>query len=136
MPAPYSVPLYLIPITPGQNQSFKVGLNGTDYRMRLLFNEVGETPLWFLDIGDASGVPLVTGIPLLTGQNLLAPFDYLEIGGGGALFCAGPNINPDPPTMEGLGSEWQLYFAPPTNAVTQLSGLAFVPPDLAGASLG
>ena len=135
MAEPYTVPLYRIPLKPGQNQSLTVSLNGTDYRLRLLFNDVASEPFWALDIGDAYGVPILMGIPVLTGQNLLGQYEYLGIGGGGALFCAGPNINPDPPTLEGLGVEWQLYFAPPTNAPSALSGLSFVPPGFAGASL-
>ncbi len=137
--APYNTPLTRIPLQPAQAQSLGINLNGTDYRFRLNFNasdpfSTGGT--WILDIGDESGVPIVCGIPLLPGQNLLAQYGYLEIGGGGALFCYGAGAaEGEIPGWDTLGVSWQLYFAPYTYRLTTLSGLATIPQTLAQALL-
>ena len=130
--APYSTPLTRINLQPAQNQSLSVNLNGTDYRLRLLFNAAVSDPFWALDIGDANGAPMVCGIPLLPGQNLLEPYGHLDIGGGGALFCYGAGATDGGiPDWDTLGVSWQLYFAPFTYRVPGLSGLATIPQSLA-----
>lgn len=126
----YSVPLAQIPITPAQNQSLAINLNGTDYRLRLMWNDEANdgSGTWMMDIGDGQGVPIVCGIPLVAGVNLLGQYEYLQIGRGGAMFLFGVNHSTESPTFYNLGSEWQLYFGFPTSfGGSVLPGLTTVP---------
>jgi len=128
----YSVPLARIPITPAQNQSFLINLNGTDYRLRIQWND--EAGTWTLDIGDGQGTPIVCGISLVPGVNILEQYEYLQIGRGGALFLFGHDATNEYPTFYNLGSEWQLYFGFPTSFGSKpLSGLSTVPQEISDA---
>lgn len=129
MAAPYQVPLARIPIVPGQNQSLAMNLNGTDYRLRFLYNDEGNT--WVMDIGDAQGIPIVCGIPLVSGSNLLAQYEHLQIGRGGAMFLFSAVQTTEYPGFNDLGDSWQLYFAFPTSfGDGPLTGFSMVPQSM------
>lgn len=97
---------YNVPITPGQNQSFSVFINGATYNFRLLFVDapnVGGRQMagWQLDIYDQVFNPLVLGLSLVTGLDLLRQFAYL--GFNFKLFCytlGNPSV---PPAWANLG---------------------------------
>ena len=63
---------------------------------------------WTLDLADQGGTPIVCGIPLVTGVDLLAQYDYLNIGGHLVVSSAGNP--PATPTFDTLGSGGHLYW--------------------------
>jgi len=67
---------------------------------------------WVLDIYDQNGLPMLCGVPLVTGANLLAPFDYLSLGGGLGVYSEG--IPDAVPTFDNLGSgSHVIWFTEP-----------------------
>lgn len=97
---------YTIPLT-AEDQTLVVSLAGVEYQLTVRWNHADEGG-WILDIALADGgVDLVCGIPLVTGVDLLAPYDYLGIGGG---LVAWADDNALPPTVDNLGAGCDLVF--------------------------
>lgn len=97
---------YRIPLT-AESQSFTVSLAGVEYRLTVRWVEADEGG-WVLDIAlPDNGGDLVVGIPLVTGCDLLAPYDYLGIGGGLVIWADGSDL---PATADNLGDGVDLYF--------------------------
>ncbi|MFM0488023.1 phage baseplate plug family protein [Paraburkholderia graminis] len=93
-----------IPLTPAP-QTFFVSLVGTQYQFTLQWRDATGGG-WILDIGDASGKPIVSGIPLVTGVNLL--HQYLHLGLGFELWVQ-TDAADAPPTYTNLGITSHLY---------------------------
>lgn len=97
---------YRIPLT-AEEQTFTITLAGTEYQLTVRWNDSDEGG-WMLDIDkpDNAG-SILAGIPLVTGCDLLAPVDYLGIGGGLVVWADGSDL---PPTLANLGDGVDLYF--------------------------
>lgn len=99
---------YLFPITPQQNQSYAINVNGAQYNIDLLFVDAPDATNnqmagWELSIYDQNSDPLVLGIVLVTGENLLGQYSYL--GFNFSLFCytaGSPSVPPSWATLGGL----------------------------------
>lgn len=100
--APFEIPLI------AAAQTFTVTLVGVDYNMTIRWNVPANC--WMLDIADVSQDPLVQGIPMITGADLLAPYQYLDI--GGQLIVQTDNDPDAVPTYDNLGTAGHLYFIP------------------------
>jgi len=97
---------YTIPLT-AEDQACTVSLAGVEYQLTLRWNSADEGG-WVLDIAwPDGGGDLVTGIPLVTGCDLLAPYDYLGIGGGLVVWA---DDNDLPPRVDNLGDGVDLVF--------------------------
>jgi hypothetical protein len=98
----------IIPLS-GIPEIFNITLAGVGYTMQFLWRDCPSLGVgWYMDIGDANGVPILCGVPLVTGANLLEQYAYLGIGGGLMVYSAG---DPDtPPTFYTLGDTSQLYW--------------------------
>jgi hypothetical protein len=95
-----------VPLRP-QPQTMTIALSGVTYTLSFNYRNV---PMggWTVDIGDASGNPILQGVPLVTGANLLKKYAYL--GFVGALWVQTLD-NPDAvPTFQNLGSDGQLFY--------------------------
>ena len=92
-----------IPLSP-DNQKFTVTLAGTAYVMRLIWRD----PVWCLDILNTDGTTVVApSLPLVTGLDLLAPYEYLDLGFGLVVGC--DTAGQDYPTKTDLGLASHLY---------------------------
>ncbi len=99
---------FIIPLTPGTPQTLRVQLVNTEYEFALQYCNAASLG-WVLTISDQTGNQLAS-MPVLPGFDLLEQYQYLGI--GGALFVLNQAQPNTPPTFAGLGSDWQLYFAP------------------------
>ena len=103
------MPAQILPLTSAPNQGLTASLNvngGTvNLQIILNFNEMGG--FWVLSISDRNGVPLLNSVPLITGAypgaNILAPYQYLEIGSAYVINTSGV-IVPDFPNSTDLGA--------------------------------
>lgn len=87
-------------------QAFFIQLANVTYKMSLKWNDVSVC--WVFDLATADELPILQGVPIVTGVDLLAQYQYLEIGGGLIALTDG---NPDAvPTFQNLGSGGNLYF--------------------------
>lgn len=100
MSAAFEVP------TQPQNQQFNVFLNGIQYTLQIRWNKF--TSAWSMDIYDVNQNPVLLGTPLVTGADLLAQFEYLEI--GGQMIVQSDGTTDTVPTFQDLGSTGHLYF--------------------------
>lgn len=69
-----------IPLLPATPQQLSVQINGATYGLSLWWNDQDNGGTWYLDLADASDVPLVNGIALVPGVDLLAQYAYLSFG--------------------------------------------------------
>lgn len=100
---PYEVPLSASP------QKLLIDLLGVTYSLTVRFNSASS--LWYLDIADALGNPILVGIPLVTGCDLLEQYAHLGI--NGSLYAQTDGDLSAPPTSDNLGTSSHLYFAVP-----------------------
>ena len=101
MSTPFEIP------TAPQARVITIALPSTVYTLtfRYAFTDNGG---WFMDIADATGVPIVSGVPLITGADLLAQYKYLGIPGQIIVTTDGA---PDAvPTFANLGTTSHVYF--------------------------
>lgn len=103
MITPYEVPLSPTP------QQFTISLNGAVYTLTFKWNTLGN--MWVMDIGDAANNPLAQGLPLVTGSDLLAQFEYLQI--GGLMTVQTDNDPVAVPTFDNLGTLGHLFYLAP-----------------------
>lgn len=96
--------VYEIPTQQG-NQQLGITLAGVAYNLVLRWNDSNAS--YILDIYDATGNPIVTAIPLITGADLLAQYEYLQLGGA---LIAQTDSSVLPPGYTDLGSIGHLYF--------------------------
>lgn len=96
---------YTIPLS-GSPETFQVSLNGTTYTLNVYWNSPGQC--WMLDISDINDDLIVGGCPMVTGADLLAQYEYLDI--GIMLLCATDNSPTTPPAFDNLGTNAQLFF--------------------------
>ncbi|TXH35308.1 MAG: hypothetical protein E6Q98_16075 [Rhodospirillaceae bacterium] len=96
---------YEIPLT-AEPQKRVVTLVGQKYTLIVTWCDPQQ--YWVLELRDVNDVILVAGIPLVTGADLLAQYEYLEI--GGALVAQSDADGFSPPTYENLGQTAHLYF--------------------------
>jgi hypothetical protein len=97
---------YTIPLT-AEDQTLTVSLAGVEYQLTVRWLDADEGG-WVLDVAYPDGGDvLLAGIPLVTGVDLLAPYDYLGIGGG---LVAWADDNDLPPTVDNLGDGCDLVF--------------------------
>lgn len=100
---------WIIPLTP-EPQAFGITLAGRELRLTVRWFETSESLEgseggWLLDIAEPeSAASIVSGIPLVAGCDLLAPYGYLELGGGLEL------DSDTPPAVDSLGEAVQLCF--------------------------
>ncbi len=102
---------YVIPLTPSQNSTFAIFINGVQYILAFQYaNAIDGDGVqeagWQLDLMDQNNSPLILGIPLVTGANLLAQFAYLGL--GFAMFCYTAGNPSAPPTFNNLGGAAQV----------------------------
>lgn len=93
---------YEIPLSP-DNQAFNIMLGNVTYKLQVKWLDFA----WVLDLMDSSGREIVSGIPMVTGGNLLAQWDYLNL--GFALEMACDDVKQDYPTKTDLGLRSHLY---------------------------
>jgi hypothetical protein len=80
------MPAQIIPITNAPNQTLRaaVAINGQTATLNLTVKYNSYSGFWTMDVSDQAGTLLVASVPLVTGSwpaaNILAPFDYLQIG--------------------------------------------------------
>ena len=101
--------IYLLPLenTP---QRFEIELDGRLFILQCVWN--GEAPAWMLDLYDAeTSEPLFHSVPLVAGEDILKPYRYLGI--NGQLFVYTDGAEMEPPTLDNLGRESNLYFVTP-----------------------
>lgn len=101
--------IYLLPMenTP---QRFEIELDGRLFILQCVWN--GEAPAWMLDLYDAeTSEPLFHSVPLVVGEDILKPYRYLGI--KGQLFVYTDGAEMEPPTLDNLGRESNLYFVTP-----------------------
>lgn len=91
-----------IPLTP-ENQQFSVTLAGKTFQMSIMWRDA----FWYLDIMDSGGNALIMGIPLITGADLLAQYNYLNL--GFSLYVGCEDQANDNPTEADLGINSHLY---------------------------
>ena len=95
----YKIPLANVP------QKFSIDIVGVTYNIVCRWNEsIG----WSLDIADANDTALVTCLPLIVGADLLGQYSYLGIGASMIVYTDGAQY--EPPTLDNLGSESNLYL--------------------------
>jgi hypothetical protein len=97
--------VFKVPLLP-QPQRFSVFLSSVEYIMVVKWNTVSAC--WIMDLLDVNDAPVLTGIPLVTGADLLAQFEYLEI--GGQMIVQTDNLPYAVPTFENLGTTGNLYY--------------------------
>ncbi len=90
-------------------QKFGIALNGTNYNLRSVWNDVSQC--WIVDIADSDDIALVSGVAIVTGDDLLAQFEYLGIGGG--LIATTDAVTDEVPTYANLGTSGHVYFVVP-----------------------
>lgn len=104
----------LLPITNAPNQAIRAALsvNGKALTLNLSVYFNSQAGYWVMDIADTSGKQLVASVPLLTGAfpaaNILAPFDYLQIGSAFVINQSGAAT--DWPDANNLGSAFALLW--------------------------
>lgn len=96
---------FRVPLVPSA-QRFSVFLSNVQYVLEAKWNTISNC--WVLDILDQNGTPVLCGVPLITGADLLAQFEYLDI--GGAMIVQTDNAPESVPTYENLGSTGNLYY--------------------------
>ena len=69
---------YEIPLSPNP-QTFAIALAGVSYQLTITWNPA--MACWVLDIANEDREPIVNGIPVITGLDLLAQYEYLNLGG-------------------------------------------------------
>ena len=119
------MPAQILPLTSAPNQSLSASLNingGTvTLQIVVTYNEMGG--FWVLSISNQAGVPILNSVPLITGAypgaNILAPYQYLEIGSAYVINTSGL-INPDFPDETDLGAnsstgDFSLLWSDNTN---------------------
>ena len=95
----YTMPLTNVP------QRFSMDIVGVTYIILCRWNEsIG----WSLDISNADDVPMVCCLPLTVGVDLLGQYAYLGI--NAALYVYTDGAQFEPPTLENLGRESNLYL--------------------------
>jgi hypothetical protein len=95
----YTMPLTNVP------QRFSMDIVGVTYIILCRWNEsIG----WSLDISNADDVPLIACLPLTVGVDLLGQYAYLGI--NAALYVYTDGAQFEPPTLENLGRESNLYL--------------------------
>ena len=98
---------FLIPLT-NIPQSFQIALAGKEYLMTCRWNSSLEGG-WCVDFSDAlTNESIIANIPLVCGVDLLDGLAYLGFGGSLFVFTDGDELQP--PTLENLGVESNLYF--------------------------
>ena len=70
--------VYEIPLSP-KPQTFEIALAEKNYQITITWNP--SMSCWVLDLANEAHSPIVTGIPVITGLDLLAQYEYLNIGG-------------------------------------------------------
>ena len=100
--------IFEIPLS-GASAAFQTTILNVVYTFTLQWRNAAG--LWYLDIADASGNPIVNGIPLITGADLLAQYKHL---GFGFQLWVQSDVTPDAlPTYENLGTSSHLYVVTP-----------------------
>ena len=100
--------LYELPFT-GRQQYVNITLAAVRYRFKLAWNVYASC--WILDILQADGVPIARGLPIVTGADMLAQFEYLEVGGQ-FLVTTDQTYGEMVPSYQGLGLTGHVYFFP------------------------
>lgn len=85
------------------NQTFATTLNGTVYRLSIMWRGV----YWVLDIADGNGDAIISGIPMITGADLLVQYRYLNLGFSLVVLC--DVAGQENPTQFDLGTFSHLY---------------------------
>lgn len=93
------------------DQQITVALGERLYRMTVRWCDALEG-FWALDIDDQEGDPIVHGVAVVGGVDLLSPYRYLNIGGGGFLYAVTDGKPLIPPTRDNLGITSHLLWEP------------------------
>lgn len=94
-----------------QSQQMQITLGSIAYNLRMQWNVPNQT--WMLDILNQDGNQIISGMAVVTGEDLLAAFEYLEIGGAldaGQLQAQTTSDTFEPPTYENLGTDGNVYW--------------------------
>jgi len=95
----YKIPLDNVP------QRFSIDIVAVTYNIVCRWNEsIG----WNLDISDADNVPLICCLPLVVGTDLLGQYAHIGIGASMIVYTDGAQY--EPPTLDNLGTESNLYL--------------------------
>jgi len=92
------------------NQTFKVNVPG-DVRNLNLYLTLSYNTIagyWIMGIYDNSKNPIVLNIPLLVGQNLLAQYQYLDIGSVYLINTGDAALIPDDVNIGKFELVWKL----------------------------
>ncbi len=100
MPTVYEIP------TSNEAQTFTISLAGVTWTVTLAWCD--PAACWILNLGDATGNPVINGIPLVTGCDLLEQYGYAGV--GGALVVQTDNDPDQVPAYAALGDTGHLYF--------------------------
>jgi hypothetical protein len=89
--------------------TYQIDLDGRSYTLDFHFN--ARMGRWFMGIGDADGVPLLSAIPLLAGPPIINRFKNPALPPGEFLVfdTTGKSISPG---ADELGSRVQLLYIP------------------------
>lgn len=88
------------------NQRLSIGLAGVVYSLLVTWRNG-----WVFDLYTATGAPVLLGVPLVTGADLLAQYEYLNL--GGSLYVTTDGDPEAVPTSANLGTNSHLYFGLP-----------------------
>lgn len=91
-----------IPLS-ADNQQFSIAIEGASYKMAVTWRE----PVWCLDLLRDDSTPLALSMPMVSGTDLLAQYDYLDL--GFALVVGTDIAGQDNPTKTDLGITSHLY---------------------------
>jgi hypothetical protein len=102
--------LRLIPVRPSIPSSRRrVLLDGREYVIRLRWSMREE--VWYLDLLDVDGEPLLLGRPLVANRKLLGQFRQTVAGlPPGEIFAADPRPTPADPGLDELGDVVSLTY--------------------------
>lgn len=101
---------YSIPIAQNLPQTFTKFVNGRTVKVAIIYNKsLDNWFLYFAELINDQEIPLVSGLPLVTGVNIIAQFEYKNIGNSFIVYQTDPSVEFDAPQATTLNSKF-LYI--------------------------
>lgn len=101
----------IVPISDIPNNTFssKIPVDGKNLTLtfRVTYNELAK--YWLIDINDTNGNVLIRGLPVIPAQNILEPYQYMQI--GSAYILPRTKVKEQWPTAGTLSSDWYLVWS-------------------------
>ena len=107
----------IIPVTNYPEQTFRITLDGTPYRMRVYWSQFdlsaqeiignGIEGQWYMDIDDDEGIVSIKAIALAAGADLFEPYAFDQLGG---LWIIDRNEKAADPGLNDLGARHDILY--------------------------